>query len=323
MVSFSKIVGTGTYLPEKVISNDQISQIVFTTDSWIRQRVGISKRHICTEYESTFYMAYHSAKKALKDANIDCKLIKLIVVATTSADYIMPSLSSMLQGALNIPDCLSFDINAACSGFIHAIDIAKQYIESSSYGYALIVASERMSRMLNWKDRSTCILFGDASASVVLSKSKVPGIITSSFHTDSSGMNTLNMPNFFSKTLYETSLKKKHLFMQGSKVFKYAVSNLANLVETLLFNANLSLRDIDWFIPHQANYRILESLARKLKLPIKRVITTLSDHGNTSSASIPLALDHALRNRVIKKGDLVISVAFGSGFVWGGMIVRI
>ena len=320
---FAKITGTGSYLPEKSLDNHALAKIVETSDQWIMQRVGIETRHVANEQETTAYMAHISAKKALESANIDPSDIGLIIVATATSDYIMPSVGSMLQQSLSISDCPAFDINAACSGFVYAIDIAKQYLENATCNHALVVASERMTRTLNWKDRATCVLFGDGAGAVVLSKSDAPGIITSSLHTNGKGIDILNVKSPLAPKLYGKHTQDAFLHMEGNKVFKQAVSALTELGNILLDKAQLSTKDIDWLIPHQANYRILEATAKKLNLPMEKIIITLRQHGNTSAASIPLALDYAIANNIVKPGQTILSEAFGSGLVWGGFIAKI
>ena len=319
---FAKIIGTGSYLPQKILHNDDIAKIVDTSDEWITQRVGIKQRHIANEEESTAFMAVHAAKRALQAAKVAAGEINLIIVATGTSDYIMPSTASIVQTQISAPNCPAFDINAACSGFVYAIDIAKQYIENGSAKNALVIASERMSRTLDWGDRSTCVLFGDGAGAVVLSQSETPGIIASILCTDGADKDILNIPGLLSKSPFSYAQAEAKLSMQGSKVFKKAVWALSELVNTLLDKANMNTRDIDWLVPHQANYRILEATAKKLNMPMSQVVLTLENHGNTSAASIPLALDHALRNNLIKPGQTILTEAFGAGIVWGGFIAK-
>lgn len=320
---FAKITGTGSYLPKKSLSNHELAKIVETSDKWITQRVGIQTRHVANEKETTAYMAYVSAKKAILSSKLNTGSIGLIIAATATNNYIMPSVGSMLQKSLNISNnCPAFDINAACSGFVYAVDIAKQYLENGICQHALIVASERMTRTLNWKDRTTCVLFGDGAGAIVLSKSNTPGIITSSLYTNGKGMDILNIKSPLAQKLYGKHNQNAFLHMEGNKVFKQAVSALAELVNTLLYKTNLTIKDIHWLIPHQANYRILEATARRLNLPMEQVIITLRKHGNTSAASIPLALDFAVKSNMVKTGQIILSEGFGAGLVWGGFIAK-
>ena len=321
-IMFAKITGTGSYLPAKVLHNTDIAKMVDTSDEWITQRVGIKQRHIANESETTAYMAIEAANNAMSMANLQGQDIDLIIVATGTADYIMPSTASIVQTQIGAPCCPSFDISAACSGFVYAVDIAKQYIENSSAKNALVIASERMSRTLDWQDRSTCVLFGDGAGAVVLSQSTELGIIASTLYCDGEGKDILNIPGLLSKTPFTQTQYHAMLHMEGNKVFKQAVSKLTDLVSDLLCKANMQNTDIDWLIPHQANYRILEATAKKLNMPMSQVILTLENHGNTSAASIPLALDHAVRNNQIKPGQTILTEAFGAGLVWGGFIAK-
>jgi len=321
---FVRIVATGSFLPKKVVNNHDLEKILNTSDSWIKKRVGISCRHVSDSQESTSFMAIESAKKALSRCEFSLNRIGLIIVATSSSDYLIPAVSSIVKNKLDFSEkCIAFDVNTACCGFIHAIDISMQYILNGTVENALVIASERMSRMLDWKDRSTCVLFGDGSGSVVLSKSNKPGILSSIIRTDGSNIDSLYMENCLSKEPYIKRSLDNTLYMNGSKVFKFAVLKLSQIVKELLDDVKLSPRDINWFIPHQANIRILESISEKSKFPMSKIINTLKYHGNTSAASIPLALDFALRNKIIKSGETILSKAFGAGFTWGGFIIKI
>ncbi|WP_440994186.1 beta-ketoacyl-ACP synthase III [Cysteiniphilum litorale] len=319
---FAKITGTGSYLPAKVLHNTDIAKMVDTSDEWITQRVGIKQRHIANESETTAHMAIEAAKNAMSMGNIQAQDIDLIIVATGTADYIMPSTASIVQTQIGAPYCPSFDISAACSGFVYAVDIAKQYIENGSAKNALVIASERISRTLDWQDRSTCVLFGDGAGAIILSQSNEAGIIASTLYCDGEGKDMLNIPGLLSKTPFTQTQYHAMLHMEGNKVFKKAVSKLSDLVSDLLTKANMQDSDIDWLVPHQANYRILEATAKKLNMPMSQVILTLENHGNTSAASIPLALDHAVRNNQIKPGQTILTEAFGAGLVWGGFIAK-
>ena len=320
---FAKITGTGSYLPKKVLSNEDLAQMVETSDEWITQRVGIKERRIANEDETTSYMATQAAKNAIDAAGVDIDDIDLIIVATGTADYVMPSTASIVQHQLKARNCPCFDISAACSGFVYAADIAKQYVENGSAKHALVVASERMSRTLDWQDRSTCVLFGDGAGAVVLSQSNDSGVLSSVLHTNGAGKNMLKINGALPVKPYQQKAQDVLLYMEGNKVFKHAVSALSGLVSTLLEKAQLNAQDIDWLVPHQANYRILEATAKKLNMPMSQVVLTLQTHGNTSAASIPLALDHALRNQLIKPGQTILTEAFGAGLVWGGFIAKL
>lgn len=321
---FAQILGTGSYLPEKILTNEDISKFVETSDEWIRQRVGIERRHCASEAETTSYMATQAAIDAIKSANIDTQSIDAIIVATSTGDYIMPSTAAIVQNNLKINNfkLRCFDISAACSGFVYALDMAKQYIETGVCENILVIGAEKMTRVLDWNDRSTCVLFGDGAGAVVVSKSKEQKILSSQLYTDGSCLDMLNVPNNLPSKRGQTIDINPYLIMEGNKVFKFAVSRLASLASDLIKAAGISAEDIDWLVPHQANYRILNSTANKINMPMSKVITTLQDHGNTSAASIPLALDHAVKNNTIKSGDTIISEAFGAGFVWGGFIAK-
>jgi 3-oxoacyl-[acyl-carrier-protein] synthase III len=319
--AYMKLLGTGSYLPKKVVSNSELSEMVDTSDEWIKQRVGISSRHFANTEETTFYMAKESALEALSASNIKAADIGLILVATSTADYIMPSVAARLQSELGVPSCAAFDINAACSGFVYLIDIAKQYIENGLDKPVLLVASESMSRIIDWNDRSSCVLFGDGSGAAVFGSSDNPGVLTSIVYSDGNYSDILSAKNSLPVDLYGKEFEKSLLTMQGKKVFRQAVLSLTSLVSELLESSGLSAKDIDFLVPHQANYRIIKATADKLCMPMEKVILTLQNHGNTSAASIPLALDFAVKNNIIKKGDNILLEAFGAGIVWGGCII--
>ncbi|AIT10077.1 3-oxoacyl-ACP synthase [Candidatus Francisella endociliophora] len=322
---FAQILGTGSYLPEKILTNEDISKFVDTSDEWIKQRVGIERRHCANETETTSFMATEAAKKALEAANLNANDIDTIIVATSTADFIMPSTASIVQKNLAIEGfkVRCFDVSAACSGFVYALDIAKQYIETEISKNILVIGAEKMTRVLDWKDRSTCVLFGDGAGAVVVSSSQKKKILSSLLFTDGSCLDMLNVPNNLPTTRGQAISIDPYLHMEGNKVFKFAVSRLASLADDLIKEANITADDIDWLVPHQANFRILNSTANKINMPMSKVVTTLQDHGNTSAASIPLALDHAVRTNQIKPGETIISEAFGAGFVWGGFIAEI
>ncbi|AXA34290.1 beta-ketoacyl-ACP synthase III [Francisella adeliensis] len=321
---FAQILGTGSYLPEKILTNDDISKFVDTSDEWIKQRVGIERRHCANESETTTFMATQAAKKALESAQIDAQQIDAIIVATSTPDYIMPSTAATVQNELQIEgyNVRCFDVSAACSGFVYALDMAKQYIETQTCKNILVIGAEKMTRVLDWNDRGTCVLFGDGAGAVIVSQSEEKKILSSLLFTDGSCIDMLNVPNNLPVNRGDTVDINAHLIMEGNKVFKFAVSRLSSLAEQLITDAGITAADIDWLVPHQANYRILNSTAKKINMPMSKVITTLQDHGNTSAASIPLALDHAVKNNSIKTGETIISEAFGSGFVWGGFIAK-
>ncbi|MCF6767321.1 ketoacyl-ACP synthase III [Thiotrichales bacterium 19S11-10] len=320
MPSFARIKSTGSYLPPKVVTNDDLAEFLETSDEWIRQRVGIVSRHVA-ETETTTDLAEKAAKNAIESAGLDPKKIGLVIVATGTPDYLMPSTASILQHRLGIDHVPSFDLSAACGGFVYALDVAKQYIENESIEYALVIGAERLSRALDWQDRSTSVLFGDGAGAVILGKDDSHGIKASVLHSDGQDLELLNVPNALPKSLYQNDAESALLQMQGNKVFKKAVSRLSMLADQLLEKANITQAQLDWLVPHQANLRILEATAKKLSLPLSQVIVTLQHHGNTSAASIPLALDHAVSCGKIKREQTLLIEAFGAGFVWGGMVL--
>lgn len=317
---FAKITGVGGYLPSKRILNDDFKQFIETSDEWIQQRVGIQSRYFADE-ETTLGMSFEASKIAIDNAGINIDDIGAIIVATSTGDYIMPSTACLLQHELGAKTVPAFDIAAACSGFIYALDIASKYVESGAAKHVLVVGAERMSRTLDFNDRSTCILFGDGAGAVILSQSKTPGIRSSVLHSDGKDRDLLYIKNSFDQPLYQRGNQAYPIQMEGNKVFKSAVSQLHSLVRELLDKAGLSASDIDWLVPHQANIRILEATAKKLHMPVEKVVTTIQDHGNTSAASVPLALYEAIQSGKIKKGDTLLLEAFGAGFVWGGQII--
>lgn len=318
---YMQLLGTGSYLPEKVVTNDDLAEFVDTSDEWIRQRVGIRSRHYASENETTTYMAKASADRALKASGVLALDVDLIIVATTTSEYTMPSIAAMLQSELGIPSCPAFDVSAACSGFVYAVHIAKQFMENGACQNALIVASERLSRIMNWQDRSTCVLFGDGAGAAIFSASDKPGVLASSLHNDGRWHWLLYARSNLPDQLYQEQITNSYLIMDGNKVFKHAVTALSSVVQKLLDEADIKATDINWLVPHQANHRILDASANKLNLTKDKIIVTLDHQGNTSAASVPLALDHGIRNGDINRGDYLLLEAFGSGFVWGGQII--
>lgn len=316
----ARIISTGSFLPKKILTNDDLAKVVETSDDWIKQRVGISSRRV-VENESTTDLAFNAAQNAINAVQLDKKKIGLIIVATGTPDYLMPSTACLLQGRLGIASIPAFDISAACGGFVYALDIARKYIETNSVEYALVVGAERLSRVMDWSDRSTCVLFGDGAGAVILGKDENFGILSSVIHSSGKDCELLNVPNSLPKSLYKNDSDQAKLQMQGNKVFKKAVSALSSLVDELLKQSNLTKESIDWLVPHQANLRILQATAKKLGLSMDQVIVTLAEHGNTSAASIPLALDQGVKNGQIKKEQMLLLEAFGAGFVWGGMVL--
>ncbi len=316
-MKYAVISGTGSYIPEKQLSNVELESMIDTSDEWIASRTGIRNRSIAQGHETTSYMAAKAAEQALLAANLDADLIDLIIVATCTPDNFFPSVACAVQHALKIKNPIpAFDVSAACSGFVYVMDIAKQYISSGAANNILVIGSERMSHALDWNDRATCVLFGDGAGAVVLSASTRQGVIGSVLHSSYDSEKFLDLPN--------NSLKEERsvISMKGNDVFKLAVNIMGNVVDEVLELSQLKKSDIKWLVPHQANQRIIQAIAKKLELPMSQVIVTIGNHGNTSAASIPLALDHSIRNNQIQKDDLFLIEAFGAGMTWGAMVIR-
>lgn len=315
-MKYSRIAGTGSYLPERILTNAELEKMVATTDEWIVKRTGIRERHIIGPNDSTASMATAAAKKAMEMAQISAKAIQLIIVATSTPDKFFPSTACLVQSALGEDGCPAFDIVAACAGFNYALSVADQFIRNGIVQTALVVGSESMSNIINWKDRTTCVLFGDGAGAVVLQASAEPGIISAHLHAAGSYKDLLSLG---------TGLKKgetPYLEMQGNEVFKIAVNKLSAVLEETLAANRMGIKDIDWLVPHQANLRIIQAMANKLKMTLQQVVVTLDQHGNTSAASIPLALDVAVRDGRIKHGQLLLMESFGAGLAWGSALVR-
>ena len=316
---YSRIVGTGGYLPEKVLTNHDLERMVDTSDEWIRSRTGITQRHIAADHEMASDLALHASRKAMEAAGIKAEEIDLIIVATTTPDMIFPSTACILQDKLGARDCPAFDVQAVCSGFVYALATADMFIRAGRCRNALVVGTEVYSRILDWSDRSTCVLFGDGAGAVVLSQSDRPGILSSHLHADGKHSKILAVPGSICDGKVQG---KPFLIMEGNTVFKFAVKVLEEVVHEALTENNLQASDIDWLIPHQANIRIIQSTAKKLGIPMEKVVVTVDRHGNTSAASIPLALDTAIRDGRIKSGQYVLLEGVGGGFTWGAVLLR-
>jgi 3-oxoacyl-[acyl-carrier-protein] synthase III len=314
-MKYSQIAGTGSYLPERILTNSELEKMVDTSDEWIVTRTGIRQRHLIGPADSTATMALAAAKKALMAASCQPDEIELIIVATSTPDKFFPSTACLVQGRLGVDGCPAFDVVAACSGFNYALSIADQFIRNQQIKTALIIGSESMSSIINWEDRSTCILFGDGAGAVVLKAADTPGIFSSHLHAAGS----------YGDLLYlDTGLRgnKAHLIMKGNEVFKIAVNKLSSILDETLQANGIETSVIDWLIPHQANLRIIQAIAKKLELPMEKVVVTVDIHGNTSAASIPLALDTAVRDGRLQRGQLVLMESFGAGLVWGSALLR-
>lgn len=316
----ARILGTGSYLPEKIVSNSDLSKIVDTDDEWIFSRSGIRNRHMAAEGQTTSDMALKAAINALNAANVKPEELGGIIVATTTPDLTFPSTAALLQAKLGIETtCLAFDIQAVCSGFVYALATANGFFKAGMAKPMLIVGAEKMSAILNWQDRTTCVLFGDGAGAVVLGSTDnvKDGILSTHLHAD--GRYAAMLQTDGGPT---SSGSVGHLTMQGREVFKFAVDAMSGAVTEALQDNNLTADDIDWMIPHQANIRIIEATAKKLNMPMSRVVTTLENQGNTSAASIPLALDHAVRSGDVKRGQMLLLEAMGGGFTWGAALIR-
>lgn len=317
-MTYSKILGTGSYLPEKVLTNYDMEKMVDTTNEWIVERTGIKERHIAADDENAVTMADQAARAALAAAGLQPHDVEMIIVASTTPYMVFPSTACLLQERFGIAGCPAFDLNAtACAGFMYGFSIADQFIRTGTIKNALVIGSEIMSRVVDWNDRSTCVLFGDGAGAVVLGKSEEPGILSTHLHADGTHKDVLYLPLGTRKTPNLESVK-----MLGNPLFKLAVNILGDLFDETLAANGLQKSDVDWLVPHQANMRIIQAMAKKLSLPMERVAITLDKQGNTSSASIPLALDQAVRDGRIKRGQMLMMEGFGGGLAWGSALVR-
>ena len=314
---FSKITGVGSFLPEKILTNHDLEKILDTTDEWITSRTGIKERHIVGSNESTSDLAFKAARDAINNAGIDANQVDLIIVATTTPDKIFPSVACNVQAKLEIKNCPAFDIQAVCSGFIYALSVADNFIKTNSAKNILIIGADSMSRITDYSDRGNSILWGDGAGAVILSASNEKGILSTHIHADGQHEQLLHVPKKNTKDKDQQTIE-----MNGSQVFKIAVNTLDQIVDEALIANNLKKEDIDWLVPHQANIRILEATAKKLDMSMEKVIVTIDRHGNTSAASIPLALDEGIKINKIKKGHLLLMEAFGGGFTWGSALIR-
>ena len=320
---YSRIAGTGSYLPENVVTNDDLAKIVDTSDEWIAARTGIRQRHIAAEGETTSDLAYHASVRALEAACVKPEELDLIVLGTTTPDLIFPSTACLLQDRLGANGCGAFDVNAACSGFLFALSVADKFIRTGDAKTVLVVGAETLTRMVDWEDRTTCVLFGDGAGAVVLKADTETGILSTHLHADGGKKELLWNPVGVSVGFKENEKNAGVVIrMAGSEVFKHAVKALDAVVDETLSANGLDRHDLDWLIPHQANLRIIEATRKRLDLPEEQVVVTVDRHGNTSSGSVPLALDEAVRSGRIERGQLVLLEAFGGGFTWGSALLR-
>jgi 3-oxoacyl-[acyl-carrier-protein] synthase-3 len=321
-VSYSRILATGSYLPERVMTNAELESLVDTSDEWIRERTGIERRHIVAEGESTCDLAERAARAAIESAGIDPAELELIVVGTTTPDKIYPATACRLQARLGANGCTAFDVQAVCTGFIYALGVADKFIKTGEVKRALVVGADTHSRLLDWSDRQTCILFGDGAGAVLLEAGDEPGIYSTHLHADGRYEDLLYVEGGVPLGGGVIADGSAYTKMRGNEVFKIAVRTLRRIVTEALDANGMQPSDIDWLIPHQANIRIIEATARKLDIPADRVVVTVAEHGNTSAASVPLALDVAVRDGRVKRGDCILLEAFGGGFTWGSALIR-
>ncbi len=315
---YSRVLGTGSYLPANVVTNGDLEAMVDTTDEWIRSRTGILKRHIAAEGETCVDLAEAAARSAIEAAGLSPADIDLIIYATTTPDQVFPSSACLLQQRLDIHGCPAFDIQAVCTGFVYAVSVADKFIRTGCARRALVVGAETLSRLLNWEDRGTAVLFGDGAGAVVLGVSDEPGIFSAHIHADGAFKDLLQVP----AGIGNGQKGSPYLEMRGNEVFRVAVTTLGRIVDETLEANGMTQADVDWLIPHQANIRIIQATARKLDLPMERVVITVDEHGNTSAASIPLAFDQAVRDGRIRRGETLLMEAFGGGFTWGSVLLR-
>lgn len=324
MTQYARISGTGSYLPEKVLTNKDLEAMVDTTDQWIRERTGILKRHIALDGQTTCDLAEHAARRAIEAAGKTPSDIDLIVLATTTPDKIFPSTACLLQQRLDIHGCAAFDVQAVCTGFIYALGVAEKFVRTGSARCALVIGAETFSRVVDWTDRGTCVLFGDGAGAVVVEPSPEPGIFSTHLHADGAYESLLHVPGGISRgfDIPDAEGDPHFTHMKGNEVFKMAVNTLGRIVDETLHANGMKKSDIDWLVPHQANIRIINATARKLNMSMNKVVVTVDQHGNTSAASVPLALDTAVRDGRIQRGETLLLEAFGGGFTWGSVLLN-
>ena len=319
---YSKIAGTGKYLPDHILTNKDLEEIVDTSDDWIKSRTGVEKRHIASDNQSTSDLAYEAAKIAIRNSSINLDEIDLIIVGTCTPDLVFPNTATLVQEKLGIGGCPAFSLETACSGFIYAAAVADKFIKVGEAKCALVIGADCLSRLLDWTDRSTCVLFGDGAGAVILKPSSESGIISCHLGSDGQYKDLLCYPIGPSKDLHKAGSSDAKLLMSGNEVFKVAVRTLGKLAEKTLRDNDIDQEKLDWLVPHQANMRIIKATAKRLKLPLSKVILTVQDHGNSSSASIPMALDVGIEDGRIQRGQLILMEGFGGGFTWGSILMR-
>ncbi|MEM7501407.1 MAG: beta-ketoacyl-ACP synthase III [Pseudomonadota bacterium] len=321
-MTYSRIVGTGRHLPERVLTNNDLEKMVDTSDEWIRTRTGVERRHIAADDETTSDLCVEAAKKAMEAAGVSKEDIDLIVIGTTSPDLVFPNVATLVQDRLGIHGCPAFSLEAACTGFVYALSNADKFIRLGEAKCALVIGAEVLSKLVDWTDRTTCVLFGDGAGAVVLQPSAEAGIISSHLGADGKYRDLLYYPAGPSKDLDKAGVGDSRIIMSGNEVFKVAVKTLGAAAEQALEANGVEKSELDWLIPHQANLRIIQATAKRLGLPMEKVILTVQDHGNTSAASVPMALDVAVRDGRLERGQLVLMEAFGGGFTWGSVLMR-
>jgi len=319
---YARIAGTGSYLPEKILTNADLEKLVDTTDEWIRSRTGIEERHVVVDGETTADLAEKAARLAMADAGVAPEDIDLICVGTTTPDFVFPNVGTLLQSRLGIHGCPAFSLEAACAGFLYALSVADKFVRLAEAKCALVIGAETLTRIVDWQDRATCVLFADGAGAVILKPAQEPGILSTHLHADGRYKDLLLYPDGVSSGFKLVREGKAGVRMKGNEVYKVAVNTLGTLVTETLEANNISKDQIDWLIPHQANIRIIEAIAKRLELPMERVIVTINTHGNTSAASVPLALDAGIRDGRIQRGQLLLLEAFGGGFTWGSALIR-
>ena len=328
---YSRIAGTGRYLPERIMTNADLEKIVDTSDEWIRTRTGVERRHVCAEGQTTSDMCIEAAKVAMEDAGVGPEDVDMVIAGTTTPDLIFPNISTIIQHKLGIPACTAFSLEAACTGFIYALTTADKFIKAGEAKCALVLGAECITKLVDWSDRNTCVLFGDGAGAVILKPSDEPGIISCHLGADGQYKDLLYYPVGASNNLAVAGTlllavagtADANIIMSGNEVFKVAVKTLGNIASQTLADAGVTKEELDWLVPHQANIRIIQAMAKRLEMPMEKVILTVQDHGNTSAASVPMALDVGIRDGRIKKGQLILMEAFGGGFTWGSVLMRL
>jgi len=319
---YSRIAGTGSYLPEKIMTNADLERIIDTSDDWIRTRTGISQRHVVVDGQTTTDLAEQAARRAMADAGVGPGDVDLICVGTTTPDLVFPNVGTLLQARLGIHGCPAFSLEAACAGFLYALSVADKFVRLGEAKCALVIGAETLTSITDWTDRTTCVLFGDGAGAVILKPAPEPGIISTHLHADGRYKDLLLYPDGVSSGFKLVREGKAGIRMKGNEVYKVAVNTLGALVTETLDANNISKDQVDWLIPHQANIRIIEAIAKRLDLPMERVIVTIGTQGNTSAASVPLALDTGIRDGRVERGQLLLLEAFGGGFTWGSALIR-